>query len=61
MKFSKLGNGEKKYKFKFINKDNKRTSIKFVYADDIYKALDLFNEYYANYNVEIINAERVVE
>lgn len=55
----KLGNGKYKFKFKFINKETNRTSIKYVYADNFFKALDLFNEYYKNYSVLITDVKKL--
>ena len=55
----KLGTGIYKFKFKFINKETNRTSIKYVYADNFFEALNLFNEYYKNYSVLITDVKKL--
>lgn len=57
----KLGNGKYKFKFKFIYNETKRTSIKYVYADNFFNALDLFNECYKNYSIEINDVKKLEE
>ena len=55
----KLGTGNINYKFKFIYKDNNRVAIKNVYSNNIYEALNLFNNEYKNYNIEIVDIKIV--
>ena len=55
---TKLGEGNIKFKFKFRYIDTKRISIKNVYANDFFEALKLFNDFYKEYKIEIINLER---
>lgn len=50
----KLGEGKNKYIIKFEYLDNGRKTIKNVYADTAVEALDLFEEYYKDYNIEIL-------
>lgn len=53
MLYSKLGRGTVKYKIKFIYTDTNRSAIKYVYADNLEEAKDIFNNYYKGYKVEI--------
>ena len=53
MLYSKLGRGTVKYKIKFIYTDTNRSAIKYVYADTIEEAKELFNNYYKDFKVQI--------
>lgn len=53
MLYSKLGTGTVKYKIKFTYTDTNRSAIKYVYADNLEEAKDIFNNYYKGYKVEI--------
>ena len=53
MLYNRLGTGNKKYKVKFIYADTNRSAIKYVYADNLEEAKDIFNNYYKGYKVEI--------
>lgn len=53
MLYSKLGTGNKKYKVKFIYAETKRSAIKYVYANTIEEAKELFNNYYKDYKIKI--------
>lgn len=53
MLYSKLGTGTVKYKIRFVYIDTNRSAIKYVYADNLEEAKDIFNNYYKGYKVEI--------
>ena len=53
MLYSKLGTGNKKYKVKFIYSDTNRSAIKYVYANTVEEAKELFNNYYKDFKVQI--------
>lgn len=53
MLYSKLGTGNKKYKVKFIYADTNRSAIKYVYANNLEEAKELFNNYYKDFKVQI--------
>lgn len=53
MLYSKLGPENKKYKVKFVYANTNRSAIKYVYADNLEEAKDIFNNYYKCYKVEI--------
>lgn len=53
MLYSKLGTGTVKYKIRFVYIDSNRSAIKYVYADNLEEAKDIFNNYYKGYKVEI--------
>ena len=53
MLYSKLGTGTVKYKIKFIYTNTNRSAIKYVYADTIEEAKELFNNYYKDFKVQI--------
>ena len=53
MLYSKLGGGNKKYKVRFIYTDTKRSAIKYVYANNLEEAKELFNNYYKDFKVQI--------
>lgn len=53
MLYNRLGTGNKKYKVKFIYADTKRSAIKYVYANNLEEAKELFNNYYKDFKVQI--------
>ena len=53
MLYSKLGTGTVKYKIRFVYIDSNRSAIKYVYADNLEEAKDIFNNYYKGYKVKI--------
>lgn len=53
MLYSKIGTGTVKYKIKFIYTNTNRSAIKYVYADTIEEAKELFNNYYKDFKVQI--------
>lgn len=53
MLYSKLGTGTVKYKIRFVYIDTNRSAIKYVYADNLEEAKDIFNNYYKGYKVKI--------
>lgn len=53
MLYSKLGTGNKKYKVKFIYAETKRSAIKYVYANTVEEAKDIFNNFYKGYKIKI--------
>lgn len=53
MLYSKLGTGNKKYKVKFIYADTNRSAIKYVYADNLEEAKDIFNNFHKGYKIKI--------
>lgn len=53
MLYNRLGTGNKKYKVKFIYAETKRSAIKYVYANTIEEAKELFNNYYKDFKVQI--------
>lgn len=55
------GIGNKKYKFKFEFKNNKRITVKNIKADNLEQARKLFNAIYKDYNVEILEVSEVGE
>ena len=55
----KLGEGQNKYKIKFRYKDTGRTTIKNVHANSVKEAKELFEKEYADYEVEIIEVEKI--
>lgn len=63
MLYSKLGTGTVKYKIRFVYIDTNRSAIKYVYADNLEEAKDIFNNYYKGYKVKIkeIKESQVIE
>lgn len=55
------GIGNKKYKFKFEFKNNKRITVKNIKANNLEQARKLFNAIYKDYNVEILEISEVEE
>ena len=53
MLYSKLGTGTVKYKIKFTYTDTNRSAIKYVYANTVEEAKELFNNYYKDFKVQI--------
>ena len=53
MLYSKLGTGTVKYKIKFIYTDTNRSAIKYVYANTVEEAKDIFNNFYKGYKIKI--------
>lgn len=57
MLYSKLGTGTVKYKIRFVYIDSNRSAIKYVYANTIEEAKDIFKNFYKDYKVEIKEIE----
>lgn len=53
MLYSKLGTGTVKYKIRFVYIDSNRSAIKYVYADNLEEAKDIFNNFYKGYKIKI--------
>lgn len=53
MLYSKLGTGTVKYKIRFVYIDTNRSAIKYVYANNLEEAKELFNNYYKDFKVQI--------